>query len=671
MNCYVVRAGIFLITAVSIAGVVGCDGCSPPASQNLEIQTWYDLDAIRNNLRGHHILMSDLDSTTAGYAELAGPRADGGEGWEPIGWGYWGGGQVLGGIFKGSFDGQGHEIRDLFINRPDDSEVGLFGFVDEGGIIKNINVVNATVTSGEGMGGLAGFNDGTVRTLIGTLGPGAAVGLLVGHNRGAVCNSYACGSVTGEWAVGGLVGFNEGTVSNSYCRGNVTARDAIGGLVGYNQGTVIDSYSRGTVTGNWTVGGLLGGNSGTVTNSYCNYDEVLINGENVITIGTLFGEDFEEWLDNDKFLDVNERLPKENGYYVINNVTDFKELLAFGQNSSLKFRLKQDLDLAIGSNCYVPYFAGEFDGNGHKISNLSFNFSFVSQVGLFGYLASSGNVTQVIAETVNMTGYWGVGGLVGVNWGTVGNSYVTGNVTGNKDVGGLVGQNCGTVSNSYSTGAVAGGSYVGGLVGLTDGTVTNSNASGTVTSSYVAGGVVGLNDGTVSNAYYAGNVTGNWSVGGLVGLNYGAVSNSCSTGSVTGDGNVGGLVGLTDGTVSDSYSCGNVTGDYHVGGLLGGNRGTVSHSYSIGSVAGHSDVGGLVGWNEDGTVRKSFWDTETSGRATSAGGIGKTTVEMKNVDTFSDAGWNIIAVANPDTRNPAYIWNIVNGVTYPFLRWQD
>ena len=662
LNCYVAKVSIFLVTVALIAGIAGCG----PPSQNLEIRTWYDLDAVKNNLRGHHILMNDLDSTTDGYEELASPAANGGRGWEPIGWGYWGGGQVLGEVFKGTFDGQGHEIRELYINRPEGCQVGLFGFVGEAGIIKNITVMNAAVTSGEGVGGLVGLNGDTVRTFVGYL---YAVGGLLGYNGGSVSNSYFCGNVTGDGDVGGLVGFNEGTVSNSYSSGNVTGRETIGGLVGYNQGTITDSYSMGNVNGNWTAGGLVGGNSGTVTNSYFNYDEFLINGENIITIGALFGEDFDQWLANDKFLDVNERLPQENGYYVLNNVTDFKELLAFGQDSSLKFRLANDLDLDGDPNFYIPYLAGEFDGNGHKISNLSFNFGFVSQVGLFGYLASSGNVTQVRVETVNMTGYWGVGGLVGYTCeGTVSNSYVMGNVTGDRDVGGLVGQNYGTVSNSYSTGSVAGGSYVGGLVGLTDGTVTNSYASGTVTSSYVAGGVVGLNDGIVSNSYYAGNVTGNWSVGGLVGVNYGAVSNSYSTGSVTGDGNVGGLVGLTDGTVSDSYSCGNVTGDYHVGGLVGGNRGTVSDSYSTGSVAGYSNVGGLVGRNW-GTVSDSFWDTETSGQATPDGGTGKTTAEMQDIATFSGAGWNIITVALNQT-NPAYIWNIVNGVTYPFLSWE-
>jgi len=178
-----------------------------------------------------------------------------------------------------------------------------------------------------------------------------------------------------------------------------------------------------------------------VSNSYYNYDEVRINGEKIITIGALFGEDFNQWLANDKFLDANERLSQENGYYVVNNVTDFKELLAFGQNASLKFRLTNDLDLATEPSFYIPYLAGEFDGNGHKISHLSFNFGFVYYVGLFGYLAPGGKVTQVGVENINITGPENVGGLVGYNRGTVSNSYSTGSVTGESHVGGLVGWN--------------------------------------------------------------------------------------------------------------------------------------------------------------------------------------------------------------------------------------
>jgi len=657
---HVARVSIFLITVALIACMVGC------ASSPIEIRDWYDLHAVRNNLGGSYLLMNDLDSTTAGYMELASETANWGKGWQPIG--------TSGDPFTGSFNGLGYEIRDLFINRPDENYVGLFGLVDEGGVMENVGVVNATVV------------------------------------------------------------------------------------------------------GKQHVGGLVGINGGTVTNSYYNYDEVLINGENIITIGALFAEDFEQWLANGKFLDVNERLSQENGYYRINDVRDFKELLAFGQDNSLKFRLKNDLDLGDEPNFYIPYLAGEFDGNGHKILNLSFDFDFVSQVGLFGYLASGGRVTQMGVENVNITGAYRIGGLVGGNDGTVSNSYSSGNVTGYGCVGGLVGINEGTVINSYVSGSVTGWYAVGGLVGINEGTVTishssgnvtgwytagglvginsetvrNSYCTGSVTSNYYVGGLVGRNDGTVRNtistgsvageldvgglvgsnygavrdSYSSGSVTGNYYVGALVGRNEGTVRNTYSTGSVAGEWNVGGLVGRNEGTVSNSYSSGSVTGHYCVGGLVGGNEGTasnshstarvtgnyyvgglvgingwdgtvsnsysssnvtgdeyvggllgvnfctVSNSYSNGNVTGDEYVGGLLGVNWGGTVTNSFWDTKTSGQATSAGGTGKITAEMQDIATFLWAAWDICTVT-PGATNPTYTWNIIHKQTYPFLSWQS
>ena len=585
------------------------EGGSGTVGDPYQIASWSHLNNIRDYLNGHFILVNDLRVITAGYAKWASPTANAGKGWQPIG--------TYNDPFTGIFDGQEYEIRDLCSNRPDEGYVGLFGYVADGGIIKNLGVVNANVMDG------------------------ALVGSLVGVNGGTVSNCYSTGNIAGYMCVGGLVGANGGTVSNCYSTGSVTlnyTEGFVGGLVG---ATVAFAYRF---------------EQSIVSNSYYNYDEVLINGESIITIGALFDEDFDEWLANDKFLDVNGRLSQEDGYYLINDADDLKQLLAVGQNASLKFRLTNDLDLATEPNFYIPYLAGEFDGNGHRISNFSFDFSFVSQVGLFGYLASDASVHDVAAESVNIIACLGVGGLVGASWNssTVSNCYSTGSVTGNSNVGGLVGANGGDVNYSYATDSVTGYDYVGGLVGA--------------------------NGGTLSNSYTTGSVTGDRHVGGLIGQSTGPVSNSYSTGSVTGTNYVGGLVGLNSdhATVSNSYSTGDVTGQVDVGGLVGCNyEGSVSNSYATGSVTGNRHVGGLVGRNDLSTVSNSFWDIQTSGQATSAGGIGKNTTEMKNIDTFTDTEtegldepWDMTTVANPGERNPAYIWNIVNNVTYPFLSWQ-
>ena len=503
-----------------------------------EIRNWYDLHAIRRHLDRSYVLMNDLDSTTAGYEELAGPTANGGKGWEPIGttvsFPSDGDEQIVGAYpFVGTFDGQGHEIRDLFINHPDENHVGLFRQVGEEGVVENVRVVNATVIGERTVGGLVGSNSGTMNKCFfsGNLIGSELVGGLAGAtaNWASVSDSYSNASVTGDEYVGGLVGANlAGTISSCHATGSIVGQSTVGGLVGLNLGAnVTGSYFSGNVTGDESVGGLAGHTVGTVNNSYYDYDETLINGGKIITLGALSGADFEQWLNNDRFLDVNERLSQENGCYLINDTDDFKQLLVFGQDNSLKFRLNADLDLAAEPGFYVPYLAGEFDGNGHKVSNLSSNLDCVSNVGLFGHLAFGGKLTQLGVENARITGFGYVGGLVGLNMGTVTDAYSNGNVAGHEYVGGLVGYSSGTLSSSYAGASVTGDDHVGGLVGSNGDTVSNSYSSSNVTGHEYVGGLVGSNDHTVSNSYSGGTVSGAESVGGLVGQNeHGTVSSS-------------------------------------------------------------------------------------------------------------------------------------------------
>ena len=244
-----IRLGVFLITAALIASMAGCTGDGPTPSQNLEIRTWYDLDAVRDNLAGHHKLMNHLDSTTPGYTELAGAMANQGQGWQPIG-----AVAIQGDWFTGSLDGQEYEIRDLFINRPDETRVGLFCFVYEGGVIKNLGVTNVTMICRGMSGGLVGQNGGVDES----------------NNRyaGTISNSYFSGNVTGDAYVGGLVGISFGTVNNCYVESNVTCEVYVGGLIGANMGTVSKCYSTGSVTGNSSVGGLVGQNGLVTSNRY-------------------------------------------------------------------------------------------------------------------------------------------------------------------------------------------------------------------------------------------------------------------------------------------------------------------------------------------------------------------------------------------------------------------
>ncbi len=265
-------------------------------------------------------------------------------------------------------------------------------------------------------------------------------------------------------------------------------------------------------------------------------------------------------------------------------------------------------------------FTGIFDGQGFEIRDLFIDRPAEDHVGLFSFVEITAVIVGVALIDANVTGHMYVGGLVGhMHDGSLSNCHSTGSVAGDTDVGGICGESGGVVSNTYSTASVSG--------------------------SYEVGGLLGQNHGTVSKSYYTGIVIGDEYVGGLVGWNH-------------------------EGTISNSYSSSTVDGVSLVGGLVGSNQATVSSCYSAGNVTGLVDVGGLTGRNYQGTISDSFWDIETSGQATSAGGTGKTTAEMKDIATFPGAAWNIIAVGNPSMRTTSYVWNIVDSVTYPFLSWQ-
>jgi hypothetical protein len=188
---------------------------------------------------------------------------------------------------------------------------------------------------------------------------------------------------------------------------------------------------------------------------------------------------------------------------------------------------------------------------------------------------------------------------------------------------------------------------------------TNINAG----AGWYVGSLVGyLLEGTINNCYVQDiHISGTVYVGGLVGYNDGTISNCCSysIGAVLGD-SAGGLAGYNlYGIISNCYSTVKLVGNSWIGGLVGCNwYGTISNCYSSGSVTGNHYVGGLVGYNQQGRVFGSYWDTETSGQATSAGGIGKTTIEMQTASTF--VGWGCDLV-----------WTIDDGNDYPRLWWEN
>ena len=317
-------------------------------------------------------------------------------------------------------------------------------------------------------------------------------------------------------------------------------------------------------------------------------------------------------------------------------------------------------------NIYNCYSTGTVNGGGYVGGLVGF-----SEGGIFNsYSTATVNGYDTTVTSKGDGSY--VGGLVGVNQlGTISNSYSTGAVTGNDYVGGFVGEN-GTGSgiyNSYSTGAVTGDTNVGGFVGNThpgmfgDSLITNSYSTGAVTGNTNVGGFAGkMYYGRIFNSYSTGTVSGISEVGGFLGMVQEScdVSTSFSMGAVTGQVDVGGFVGRGNNysSIYNSYSMGAVSGNTNVGGFVGNNSGGyIGTSYSTGAVSGDSNIGGFAGGDSEssGSIYNSYWDIETSGMTTSAGGTGLTTAEMRTQASFN--GW--------DFTN---IWSINEGHNYPKLR---
>lgn len=151
----------------------------------------------------------------------------------------------------------------------------------------------------------------------------------------------------------------------------------------------------------------------------------------------------------------------------------------------------------------------------------------------------------------------------------------------------------------------------------------------------------------------------NW-VGGLAGHSdgYSTISSCYVTGNVSGLDQVGMFVGCNIAIITDCYCEGNVSGNRLVGGLIGENGGSIINCYSRCVVSGNEMVGGLLGYG--GRVTNSFWDIETSGLMTSAGGFGRTTAQMKTADNY--IGWN--------SCGDEVVWILNESNDYPRLAWE-
>ena len=554
-----------------------------------------------------------------------------GKGFTPIGNSY-------DNVFSGTFEGNGYEIKNIYINDENAQYVGLFGRCEDSKIL-NLGI-SGNITGRDYAGGIVGY--------------------VAGSN---IANCYSKANIqfeNGFYYIGGIAGNVEAsTIKNCYNTGNLngTATDSsnsIGGIVGYiNQSKIFNCYNIGNVNSNATSGVIVGKNNNGTSILENNYylNSIQIIGNEIENSGTSVTE---EEMKSDEFIETlnSEAYTKDinnlnNGYPVllkaeikliteieyIEDLVELSEQVSYGNSyENVEITLKETLDFTENASYknpeskiygdlngdgtvegikeelskgkgftpignYNSSFSGIFNGNNKEIKNIYINNN--SAAGLFGYAGSA--TIKDLSITGNISGEY-VGGFVG---------YI-------QD-GNVVFNNCHNYANLTAT------SSVGGLFGYSSNigcTIENCSNEGEITETSISnkGGLIGYYSGKlnlkliIKNSFNKANIISGTNIGGLIGDCYASSSDSVLIENCYNEGNVlvgtsyaGGLIGEVYSNsiiIKDSYNKGDITssGAYYLGGLVGYASGQteIDNCYNYGNInasTGARYIGGILGYS--------------------------------------------------------------------------
>jgi hypothetical protein len=558
-------------------------------------------------------------------------------------------------------------------------------------------------------------------------------GGLVGENSGAISNSYATGSVSSSASssiAGGLVSFNSGPISNCYATGSVSSSAAssassfsiAGGLAGTNAKPISNCYATGSVSSSSDdSGGLVAHNSGLISDSYWNKDTTGQSGSAGssascgLTTAELCAKNFSlewnfyihrecpssieyPWFDlGDNFYPqfywqvslptVLADYDSSSSSFLIHSSDELRYLSEHADLWQSDFSLAADIDASVTSDwneglgffigTQAKPFSGSFDGNGYKIVGLAVNNSkaYSEYLGLFGVVATEGNVENVVLENAKVVGTVSIATLDelryvsehadlwqsdfkltadidasassgwndGLGFSPIGNQeqpfsgsfegngyMITGLTVNNPTADymglfGLVAPN-GEVKNvELENATITGRDHVGRLIGDNSGSIDNCSTSGNAVGRDGVGGLIGDNSGSIDNCSTSGNIIGRDDVGGLIGFLEGSLDNSRSSAEVSGEDCIGGLVGTASGSVISRCSSSSVvSGQDSVAGFVGFNcfGALIQESFATGSSQGEYEIGGLVGLNWESNIKASYADCTVTGEYDVGGLVG-------------------------------------------------
>jgi len=685
-NVVLAFIALFLFTSAFLrAQTSPFAGGSGTKADPYQVATAVQLDSIRHYLASHFKQTANIDLNITPY--------NSGSGWLPI--------QDL----TGSYDGGGHTISNLMINRPSTSYVGLFGSVNKA-TLRNIALKNSTVTGSVYVGTLVGVTRGASvirgnHSSNGIIVAASLVGGLVGHARNGshIQESYTMGGkmTLSHGHAGGLVGrADTTTIVTSYSTGmEISVTHNAGGLVGmlYGSGaSITNSYSINRVSGRSPGGlvgvsskakistsysasvalsqlslpwsGLVGSLSETiVVNSYYNSDSTAagqgkspgLNTTQMRHQASYTGWDFTNtWLINEGVAFPGfQPFPVTSGFFDRGSgiKADPYQVVTAAQLDSVRHHLSShfiqtaDIDLNV-----APYNTGQ-----GWVPIPDFTGSYDGD----GFTISDLMINRPATDTVGL--------FATVKGGTLTKLTLSGpSVTGKNVVSALAGYvSKATLKNIAVTNPkLTGSAHIGALIGdsRNNSVIRESHASGgSIQATGIAGGLVGnMWSGTITASYSTGmEINSNTSPGGLVGRaqNGTVITTSYSIGMKISGSGAAGLVGYAGNIqLENSYAINRVFPGTIIGGGLvtSTHNSTIINSYSASVVTGAKGAGLVAAAGGNTTITNSYYNSDSTSAATS-NGTGLTTAQMSQQVSFT--GWDF------DTT-----WYIQEGINFPGLQ---
>lgn len=468
--------------------------------------------------------------------------------------------------------------------------------------------IGAVICGNDFVGGLVGCNDATAKitntstsllTVSGEVTGGKAVGGMIGLNLAPALPAadIKVTEISGALCVGGVIGANMPVAGTDGTAFTITSATS-GGTVS----TFTTTAKAGRIKADGLAGGIIGYNCllASAPNDLTTILPTVVQDTGLVTVNTLTRSDKEMTLNgaaNQFNLEVNAYVGGIVGYndaetrLTISSATNGSDSNA-ASVGSLKMRGETGI---LGSGVSLPGY------------NDSFNYNdYVGSKDARGYMA--GGIIGCVTQNTTLEGC--------TNYGIVSHK---------SAAGGIAGWNGGSIKNcsTYATLGTQqdGYAYLGGIVGINNGTVTDSApaASITVRGRYIIGGVAGLNLTNASISYNNSNnmipvtVQANECAGGVAGVNCGSIALGSTTlqVNITAESYAGGIAGSnnTRNATIASIEGGNVTGTVtatknYAGGAAGANYANISDVALTGGAcvrANDQFAGGIAGSNRAGT----------------------------------------------------------------------